>query len=191
MQPRSPERTHHISDLIELFNGLFQARYNTVLVAGDGEPEYLPAGSHQPHHRIVFAHGFFASALHEIGHWCVAGPERRLKEDYGYWYKPDGRTAEEQAEFERVEVRPQAYEWIFATAAGHPFHFSADNLVAHSGPSAEFKASVRTEVHRLLTAGLADRPQRFSAALSTFYSTAGPGVLLQSGSIGQYESEMA
>ncbi|MGB2130042.1 MAG: elongation factor P hydroxylase, partial [Marinobacterium sp.] len=69
--------------LIELFNRLFLPTYNTVLVAGEDEPIYLPADEQHPHHRVVFAHGFFASALHEISHWCVAGPERRLLEDFG------------------------------------------------------------------------------------------------------------
>lgn len=171
--------THHdIRDLIRLFNGLFQQRYQTILTAGNDEPVYLPADADSPCNRIVFAHGFFASALHEIGHWCVAGTERRQLEDYGYWYKPDGRTAQEQAEFERVEVRPQAYEWIFSAAAGHPFHFSADNLDGGCGPSASFKQSVRNEVVRMLQVGLAERPRQLSLALTAFYGTAGPEALL-------------
>ncbi len=36
---------------------------------------------------------FFASALHEISHWCVAGKARREQVDFGYWYCPDGRDA--------------------------------------------------------------------------------------------------
>ena len=162
-------REHRIEDLIQLFNGLFREPCNTLLVAGDGEPVYHPADHDCPHHRIVFAHGFFASALHEIGHWCVAGPERRLREDFGYWYKPDGRTAAEQAEFERVEVRPQAYEWIFSAAAAHPFHFSADNLSGACGPSEAFKACVRHEVRHLLACGLNDRPKRLVGQLRDFY----------------------
>ena len=34
----------------------------------------------------------FNSALHEISHWTIAGKERRLLADLGYWYAPDGRT---------------------------------------------------------------------------------------------------
>ena len=107
-----------IEDLIRIFNGLFLQSLNTELVIGDDEPIYLPADDEYSHHRIVFAHGFFASALHEIAHWCVAGAKRRTLVDFGYWYKPDGRTAAEQAEFERVEVQPQAYEWILSESAG-------------------------------------------------------------------------
>ncbi len=53
-------------NLIELFNGLFRDSLNTVLVKGTDEPVYLPADSEHPNHRIIFAHGFYASALHEI-----------------------------------------------------------------------------------------------------------------------------
>ncbi|MBV0933571.1 elongation factor P hydroxylase [Marinobacterium weihaiense] len=157
--------------LIDLFNRLFLPTYNTVLVAGDDEPIYLPADAEHAHHRIIFAHGFYASALHEIAHWCVAGPERRLREDFGYWYKPDGRTAEEQAEFERVEVKPQAYEWILNQAAGRRFHFSADNLSAGLGASDAFKQNVLQRVRQLLADGLPPRVQMLVEALQQQYGT--------------------
>jgi len=158
-------------DLITLFDQLFRASYNTVLVRGDDEPIYRPAGGGQPHHRIIFAHGFFASALHEIAHWCVAGPERRLQVDFGYWYKPDGRSAEEQALFERVEVKPQALEWIFSEAAGHRFHFSADNLSSGLGPSELFRQRVLRQVQAYLDEGLPERPRLLVGALQRFYAT--------------------
>ena len=85
-------------------------------MAGEDEPIYLPADQQCAHHRIIFAHGFFASALHEISHWCIAGPERRLLVDFGYWYEPDGRDVLKQAEFERLEIKPQAVEWALATS---------------------------------------------------------------------------
>ncbi|MBA4501186.1 elongation factor P hydroxylase [Marinobacterium marinum] len=163
--------TPDYQDLIELFNRLFLPLYNTELVAGDDEPIYLPADAEHVHHRIIFAHGFYASALHEISHWCVAGPERRRLEDFGYWYKPDGRTAAEQAEFERVEERPQAYEWILNQAAGRRFHFSADNLSAGLGASEAFKRNVLTRVHRLLAEGLPPRVQMLVDALREYYGT--------------------
>lgn len=157
--------------LIVLFNRLFLPTYNTVLVAGEDEPIYLPADSLHPQHRVIFAHGFYASALHEIAHWCVAGPERRLIEDFGYWYKPDGRTAEEQTEFERVEVRPQAYEWILNQAAGRRFNFSADNLSAGLGASDMFKRNVLERVQELLEQGLPLRMQMLVDALQAHYGT--------------------
>ncbi|ULG70833.1 elongation factor P hydroxylase [Marinobacterium sediminicola] len=154
-----------------MFDRLFLPTYNTVLVAGDDEPIYLPADAEHAHHRVIFAHGFYASALHEIAHWCVAGPQRRLLEDFGYWYKPDGRSAAEQAEFERVEVQPQAYEWIFNQAAGRKFHFSADNLSAGLGASEEFKQNVLNRVHQLLADGLPPRVQMLVDALREHYDT--------------------
>lgn len=155
-----------VEELIELFNRLFKDTYNTVLVCGDDEPIYLPADDEHPHNRVIFAHGFYASALHEIAHWCVAGAKRRELEDFGYWYKPDGRTADEQAEFEKVEVRPQAFEWLMSQAAGHKFNFSADNLASDIGASDSFKANVQTTVHELLETGLPERVGLLVGALA-------------------------
>jgi hypothetical protein len=100
--------------IITLFDELFLHSHNTQLLCAlcDGrygeadEPVYEPANAVHSHHQLVFAHGYFSSALHEISHWCVAGSSRRLLEDFGYWYQPDGRSALEQAEFEKVEIKP-------------------------------------------------------------------------------------
>ena len=114
--------------LIQLFNTLF---YNqrVVLARSESEPEYFPAEGSKPA-RIEFAHGFFASALHEISHWCVAGEARRRLPDFGYWYAPDGRTAAQQQAFERVEIKPQALECLFTLACSRRFQVSQDNLFA-------------------------------------------------------------
>ncbi len=151
--------------LIRLFNGLFQPRYNTLLVRGADEPVYLPADLQSPQHRILFAHGYFSSALHEVSHWCLAGAERRLLEDFGYWYRPDGRSAAEQAEFERVEIKPQALEWIFSRACGHRFHISADNTQGEAGDGQWFKRGVTQQVRTYLQAGLPERPALLVEAL--------------------------
>ena len=166
MTERTPE------SLISLFNGLFSETLNTELVKGDDEPIYLPADAEHPKHRIIFAHGFFASALHEISHWCIAGAQRRERVDFGYWYKPDGRTASEQAEFERVEVRPQALEWLLSEATGHKFHFSADNLGSAIGASEQFKENVLTQVKAYLTNGIPERPAALIKVLQRYYATA-------------------
>ena len=65
--------THHYEQLIEIFNSCFADDFNTRLIKGDDEPIYLPADAEVPYNRIVFAHGFYASAIHEISHWCIAG----------------------------------------------------------------------------------------------------------------------
>ncbi len=84
---------HHYEQLIEIFDGCFADDFNTRLIKGDDEPIYLPADAEVPYNRIVFAHGFYASGLHEISHWCIAGEARRELVDFGYWYCPDGRDA--------------------------------------------------------------------------------------------------
>lgn len=56
--------THHYEQLIEIFNSCFADEFNTRLIKGDDEPIYLPADAEAPYNRIVFAHGFYASAIH-------------------------------------------------------------------------------------------------------------------------------
>ncbi len=80
-----------------------------TLVKGDFEPEYFPASEHAPA-RIRFAHGFFNSAL-VISHSTMV-INVALLPDLGYWYAPDGRTAEQQALFEQVEIKPQAIDTV-------------------------------------------------------------------------------
>ena len=82
---------------MDCFHTLFQELYEVQLVDEGSEPIYLPKSSKRDLNHIVFAHGFWNSALHEIAHWCVAGTERRNQVDYGYWYQPDGRSPETQA----------------------------------------------------------------------------------------------
>ena len=122
-----------------LFNGLFRQRHQTILVRGDNEPEYLPAGSGPA--QVIFAHGYFSSALHEISHWCIAGEQRRALHDYGYWYCPDGRSVEQQRGFEQVEVKPQALEWLFSLASGWRFHVSVDNLAGQGAADPQLFAT--------------------------------------------------
>jgi len=162
---------HSPDDLIRLFNAEFQDSENTVLVRGGDEPIYLPADAESPLHRVVFAHGFYASALHEIAHWCIAGPERRKLVDYGYWYKPDGRSAEEQVEFERVEVKPQAVEWGLAIAAGFRFDVSVDNLSGIPIDRAGFRRRVHAQLCVYHRDGFPPRAQRLMRRLHEFYGT--------------------
>lgn len=132
--------------LILHFNRWF-AHHHVVLFRGVSEPEYFPASGEQPA-RIEFAHGFFNSALHEISHWSIAGQQRRLLPDLGYWYAPDGRTQAQQTEFEKVEIKPQAIEWLFAKAFGRKFRVSLDNLTGEGGDGQQFKDNVFAQVQR-------------------------------------------
>lgn len=151
--------------IIYLFNKLFQQSQNTVLVRGRSEPIYLPANSQCRFDQIVFAHGFVASAFHEVAHWCVAGDQRRLLEDYGYWYQPDGRSVGQQAEFERVEVKPQALEWVFSKASNQRFCLSADNLSAGLSVSQSFKLAIIAQVQEYFELGFPERADLMISAL--------------------------
>ncbi len=141
-KPATKDSEQQATDwLIELFNSLFIG-YEVELVRGGGEPEYFPTTSSNPA-RIEFAHGFFASALHEISHWCVAGAKRRKLSDFGYWYAADGRNQAQQFAFERVEIKPQALECLFTLACQRAFQVSQDNLFATFDTSAStFAADV-------------------------------------------------
>ena len=162
---------HSYQDLIVLFNATFSDTENTVLVKGDNEPIYLPANNTRQDHQIVFAHGYFASALHEIAHWCIAGKQRRLLEDYGYWYNPDGRDVKQQAEFEKVEVKPQAIEWAFSCAAGKPFRVSTDNLNGAAVDTQGFQDAVKQQVMFYLKHGFPPRAAQFIGVLQRFYQS--------------------
>ncbi|SIS59848.1 elongation factor P hydroxylase [Neptunomonas antarctica] len=162
---------HCYQDLINLFNRCFTETFNTRLIKGDDEPVYLPADDIRSYHAIFFAHGYYSSALHEISHWLIAGSERRKLEDFGYWYVPDGRTAEQQQIFEQVEVKPQAIEWILSMAAGYRFFVSADNLNGEATDASRFKQSVYQQVIEYSLQGLPERAEMLRAALSHLYQT--------------------
>lgn len=161
---------HKTPDIINIFNQTFLDAFNTELILGGDEPIYLPADEQHPHHRVIFARGYFASALHEIAHWCIAGSQRRLLEDYGYWYEPDGRTEKVQAEFEKVEIKPQAVEWILAASCGFRFQVSCDNLSGDCEPDREgFTNKVREQVLAYLQEGMPARAKTLSEALRSHY----------------------
>ena len=161
---------HRSADLERLFDQCFFARWNTLLQGGGNEPQYLPGIANQPH-RLIYRENFFASALHETAHWCIAGAQRRRQADFGYWYLPDGRDAAAQREFEVVEARPQALEWVFSVAAGYPFRPSADNLSGAAGDGEAFGQAVVSALFRYLEHGLPPRAARFADALGAAYGS--------------------
>lgn len=160
---------HVAGDLCLLFDQCFADEFSTRLLAGGEEPVYLPADQAHSCHRIIFRQDYFASALHEIAHWCVAGNERRRMVDYGYWYAPDGRDLQQQKAFEQVEVNPQALEWVLCQAAAYPFRPSADNLELAAGPSKEFCSALVQRAQYLCCAGLNPRAERMANALRRHY----------------------
>ncbi|NQZ51353.1 MAG: elongation factor P hydroxylase [Moritella sp.] len=190
----SPEQTHQYQDLIAIFNHTFSNEFNTQLVKGDDEPIYMPANADFEqyvscaHHRIIFAHGFFASGMHEISHWLVAGLARHQLVDFGYWYIADGRNAQQQAKFEKVEIVPQAIEWIICVAAGFSFRVSADNLADIVIDRLAFQHKIHKQVQDYLENGLSIRTQAFVNALQAYYNTK-PLTLADFDYRGMYECE--
>ena len=152
--------------LEDLFAQCFFLDYRTVLRGAAPEPLYQPAIWPRHCHRIYYREDFFASALHEVAHWCIAGAERRQLADYGYWYHPDGRCGEKQRHFEQVEREPQAVEWHFSLACRSGFRISNDNLADPAGESGDFGAAVHSQALRYCSDGLPSRAANFRTALA-------------------------
>lgn len=149
-----------------LFNRAFATTCNTVLRGGASEPLYSPACRKAPA-QITYREDFASSALHEVAHWCIAGAARRRQVDYGYWYSPEGRSRTEQVDFERVEARPQALEWVFSRSSGALFSLSLDSLAGDPDPAdrLRFAREVVHQAERLLSVGLPTRAGRFCDVL--------------------------
>ena len=152
------------TQLVEAFSACFLSSFNTRLIGGADEPLYLPAES-DGSARIYFRFDYPSSALHEVSHWCIAGNERRLLEDYGYWYESDSRDLQTQKEFEQVEVKPQAVECILHWAAGLPFRVSVDNLSMPDYDAEQFEQAVMSQVVNYIASGLPKRAEIFSVYL--------------------------
>ncbi len=158
-----------VMDLAAIFDREFASEFNTLLIPGAQEPFYQCAKGQHDCHRIFSTRDYFASALHEVAHWCIAGPQRRLQDDYGYWYAPDGRDADRQAEFFRVEVRPQALEWAFSLASNSLFRISADNLSGAGLDTTAFAQDVARQLQEYARQGFPPRADRFIKALCRYY----------------------
>jgi elongation factor P hydroxylase len=156
-------------DVERVFNAVFAGSMNTVLMGGAPEPCYLPADADDARHRIFYRENFVSSSLHESAHWLVAGAARRLLPDWGYWYAPDGRDAIQQREFERVEVKPQALEWLLHLACGLRFCVSLDNLGEDAGDGDAFKDLVYQQATHNIRHGVNARTEQLYDALSAAF----------------------
>lgn len=158
--------------LEQVFSDCFRKRYNAILAGGYLEPLYQPATKTDQFNVLRYREDFFASALHEVAHWCIAGDDRRKQVDFGYWYAPDGRNASAQTAFEKVEYKPQTLEWFFAKACGYRFRISVDNLDAQGCQSFDanaFKHRVVAQAQHWLAHGLpADGDIFFKALCKKF-----------------------
>ena len=162
-----------IQDLASIFECLFEVSESAVLRWGAAEPIYLPSDSYCSFNRVIARDDYFASALHELSHWCIAGAERRRLVDYGYWYEPDGRSHEQQRLFEQVEVKPQALEWVLSQACGLRFRVSVDNLNGEAGDLSNFKDEVFEQLNIYLREGLPERADLLCRALAKHYGRLG------------------
>lgn len=159
--------------VIAVFHRLFRASHRVRVQGGFSEPFYrAPQADREG--EIQFRHDYLNSCLHEIAHWLLAGEARLAQDDFGYWYAPDGRNAEQQAAFYRAEVRPQALEWSMADICGAEFRISADNLAgeaATQGPALEaFAAKVAEQKANWRRNGYPPRAFRFLDALRAAFA---------------------
>ena len=162
-------------DVLDVFHRLFggdaaagkeapPAGPGVRLVGGYPEPFYRAPCAEGPA-EIRFTRDYLNSCLHEAAHWCIAGRERRLLDDYGYWYKPDGRDGSGQSEFFRAEAAPQALERAFALAVGARFRISLDNLGGEVRGEAGFAEALKGKLDGYLAEGFPPRADRFLRGL--------------------------
>ncbi|MGB0495927.1 MAG: elongation factor P hydroxylase [Kangiellaceae bacterium] len=175
-----------LASIVNIFNRLFEESENTILKSGAKEPFYK-AGKVQSNIKahIYSRENFLSSALHEIAHWAIAGSERREKDDFGYWYAAEGRSVEQQKAFEKVEVKPQAVEWLLSLACNHPFHYSADNLTNDISASQSFKTAVKQQSIQYLDFGI---PQRAQCLIDEFTAVFRAGQDLKVAELEQYHA---
>lgn len=99
-----------------------------LTIKGDAEEPFYEAPRINTRAILYFRSNHPRSLLHEISHYCLAGNRRRGMDDFGYWYAPCGRTAEEQQRFEVVESRPQGLEKVMCEIVGLKFSPSLDDF---------------------------------------------------------------
>jgi hypothetical protein len=160
--------------LEQVFNHCFMQQLGTRLVGGADEPFYQPASEASQLHSLYYRSDYFASALHEAAHWCIAGEQRRQLVDFGYWYAPEGRSVTQQQAFEAVECKPQALEWFFSRACGYRFQVSADNLdLVQAGllESTVFQSSVLEQALHWQQVGLPERADTLFRGLCREFGT--------------------
>lgn len=173
INPHSAPDNFQAQRLEEVFARCFSRHWRTRLVGGVDEPSYQPATDRHALHMLYYRSDYFASALHETAHWCIAGEHRRQLPDFGYWYAPDGRDQQQQLAFEAVEARPQALEWLFSLACGYRFRISVDNLGAPGGApdTGPFRQQVLTAARQWQRVGLPQRADLFFQSLAREFGT--------------------
>jgi elongation factor P hydroxylase len=163
MPPSGPEplsqEAAKLAEVLAVFHAVFAGEH-VRLAGGFPEPFYRAPGAHGGA-EIRFTRDYLNSSLHEVAHWCIAGRERRRRDDYDYWYRPDGRNGMEQLEFFRAEAAPQSLEQAFAAACDGEFRMSCDNLAGEVKGHEAFAAALREKLAGYLENGFPDRAGRF------------------------------
>ncbi len=154
------------------FNRTLGRRYGARVIGGAEEPLYEPGSAGRPG-IIRYTRDYPASALHELAHWCIAGPRRRRLRDYGYWYQPPPRADAAQAAFFRVELPVQALEARLADAAGVLFRVSVDDLdradrTDQSEVTTAFAGEVRALADRMAAEPVSPRAAELEAQLRQY-----------------------
>lgn len=165
---------HFQSATIEtLFHTTFYREYQTRLYGGAAEPLYEPEKYNETtqrrEHCIYYRDNYFASALHEVAHWCLAGEQRRRQIDFGYWYYPEGRSADQQQRFLDAEVKPQAIELLFSIASGYFFQPSMDDFSVSATQRSAYQQTITEQALHYCRHGLPPRAETFYVALATYY----------------------
>lgn len=110
--------------LIDVFARVFPS----LTVQGGADEPFYVAPKSNVNATIHFRSNYPRSLLHEVSHYCLAGNRRRNIDDFGFWYAPCGRTADEQRQFELVEARPQGLEKAMCDIIGIEFSPSLDDF---------------------------------------------------------------
>jgi len=133
--------------LIRKFSYVFP---DLIIKGGVEEPFYeAPKGNSKA--ILYFRSNYPRSLLHELCHYCLSGETRRQLDDFGYWYFPCGRTADEQLLFEKVEARPQGLEKLMCEIVGITFIPSLDDFSGRPA-SEDFLKHLDEAYHEMLLA---------------------------------------
>lgn len=120
-----------------------------LLIQGGADEPFYEAAKEDQKAVLYFRDNYPRSLLHELSHFCLAGDRRRKLDDFGYWYFPCGRTAEEQLLFEEVEARPQGLEKVMCEVIGIKFSPSLDDFSGNP-PSESFELNLENAYQEML-----------------------------------------
>ena len=169
----------HLGRLIHLLNEHYLNHYKTILVGGFDEPFYK-ASQGSDLAEIRFTQDYIRSALHELAHWCVAGSERRKTDDFGYWYANDGRNQQQQNEFYKVEIKPQAIEWALSLICGVKFEASIDNLQQQVTGAELFEQQLHQQLKQYCSNGFNKKTRALIQTLANHRRIKKPIIFIQS-----------